>query len=186
MKFTIHNVNSAPEAAKEILTRSAGAFGFVPNLFGVMAEAPALLKGYTSLMRLFEEASLKAAERQVVLLAASYENECEYCVLAHSAIAAMQQVPADAVCAIRDDEAIADPKLEALRRFTAVVVKSQGRPTEEDTKVFLAAGYGKQQILEVVLGVGLKTLSNYTNHIAETPLDEAFNKAGWSKASGAS
>ena len=60
----------------------------------------------------------------------------------------------------------------------AALVASHGWPTETDTKIFLAAGYGQQQILEVVLGVGLKTLSNYTNHIAETPLDEAFTKAG--------
>jgi len=178
MKFPIHNLDTAPAAAKEILNGSAKAFGFVPNLLGVMAEAPALLKAYTTLSRIFEEASLSAAERQVVLIAASYENQCEYCVVAHSAIAAMQQVPADAVCAIRDAEAIPDTRLETLRRFTAAVVASHGWPTETDTKIFLAAGYGQQQILEVVLGVGLKTLSNYTNHIAETPLDEAFTKAG--------
>jgi alkylhydroperoxidase family enzyme len=62
------------------------------------------------------------------------------------------------------------------------VVTSRGRPTEADTAAFLQAGYGKQQVLEVVLGIGMKTLSNYTNHIADTPLDQAFGGAARSKA----
>jgi alkylhydroperoxidase family enzyme len=61
-------------------------------------------------------------------------------------------------------------------------VTSRGWPSEADTAAFLQAGYGKQQVLEVVLGVGMKTLSNYTNHIADTPLDQAFGRAAWSKA----
>ena len=182
MNYTIHNLNTAPEAAKEILAGAKKAYGFVPNLLGTMAEAPALVKAYTTLSRIFEETSFSAAERQVVLLTVSYENGCGYCVAAHSVIAAMQKVLDDVVGAIREGEPIADPRLEALRRFTAAVVTSRGWPTEGDTKAFLAAGYGKRQVLEVVLGIGLKTLSNYTNHIAETPLDGAFSKATWSKA----
>ena len=183
MNFPIHNSKSAPPAAKAILSGAAANFGFVPNMLGVMAEAPALLTAYTTLSRIFDDTSLNAAERQVVLLAASAENQCDYCMLAHSAIAAMQAVPADAVCAIRDAEEIPDPTLEALRRFTVAVVASRGRPTDEDMAAFLTAGYGRQQILEVVLGVGMKTLSNYTNHIAATPPDDAFNAMASRKAS---
>jgi alkylhydroperoxidase family enzyme len=86
------------------------------------------------------------------------------------------------VQAIRNGRPIADKKLEALRRFTAAVVTSRGWPSDADTGAFLNAGYGRQQVLEVVLGVGIKTLSNYTNHIADTPLDQAFATAAWSKA----
>lgn len=182
MSYTIHNPDTAPEAAREILTSAKKTYGFLPNLLGAMAEAPALVKAYTTLSRIFEETSFSAAERQVVLLTVSYENRCEYCVAAHSVVAAMQKVPDDVVGAIRNGKPIADAKLEALRRYTTAVAASRGWPTEEDTKVFLAAGYGKQQVLEVVLGVGFKTLSNYTNHIAKTPLDEAFRKGAWSKA----
>jgi AhpD family alkylhydroperoxidase len=147
-----------------------------------MAEAPALLKAYRSLSALFEETSLSPAERQVVLLTTSYENDCDYCIAAHSVIAAMQKVPDDVVQAIRDGKPITDRKLEALRRFTAALVTSRGWPSDAESERFLNAGYGKQQVLEVVLGVGIKTLSNYTNHIADTPLDQAFAKAAWSKA----
>lgn len=182
MSYKIHDPDTAPAAAKEILAGAQKAFGFVPNLLGVMSEAPALAKAYTTLARIFEETSFSATERQLVLLTASYENGCEYCIAAHSTIAGMQKVPAAVIGAIRDGKPIPDAKLDALRRFTATMVKSRGWPTEADTSAFLAAGYARQQILEVVLGIGFKTLSNYTNHVAETPLDAAFAKAVWSKA----
>jgi AhpD family alkylhydroperoxidase len=176
MSYTIHSSITAPEGAKEILAGAEKAYGFLPNLLGTMAEAPTLVKAYTTLSRIFEETSFSATERQVVLLTVSSENRCEYCVAAHSVIAAVQKVPGEVVGAIRDGGPIPDAKLEALRRFTAAVVASRGRPAEADTSAFLAPGYGKQQVLEVVLGVGLKTLSNYTNHIAATPLDQAFHE----------
>ncbi len=182
MTYTVHSVESAPESAKTTLTEAKKTYGFLPNLLAVMAEAPALLKAYRALSGLFEETSLSPSERQVVLLTTSYENGCEYCVAAHSVIAAMQKVPPDVVQAIRDGKPIADRKLDALRRFTAAVVTSRGRPSDAETETFLNAGYRTQQVLEVVLGVGIKTLSNYTNHLADTPLDQAFAKAEWSKA----
>lgn len=182
MAYTVHTVETAPEAAKETLAGAQKAFGFLPNLLGVMAEAPALVTAYVTLNRLFQETSFSATERQIVLLTASYENGCEYCVAAHSTMAGMQKVPADAVQAIRDGRPIADKKLEALRRFTATVVTSRGWPQETDIEAFLSAGYGKAQILEVILGVGFKTLSNYTTHVTHTPLDQAFAAAAWSKA----
>lgn len=182
MKFTTHTPATAPEAARETLAGAQKAFGFVPNLLAVMSEAPALVKAYTTLARIFDESSLTPSERQTVLLTVSYENNCEYCVAAHSVIAGMQKVPPEVVDAIRRGVAIADPKLEALRRFVAAIVNSRGWPSQQDIEAFVAAGYGRQQILEVVLGIGFKTLSNYTNHISETPLDAAFAPATWSKA----
>ena len=182
MSYTIHTPETAPEAARETLEGARKAFGFVPNLLGVMAEAPALLKAYRALHALFDETSFTPTERQVVLMTASYENGCEYCIAAHTVIAAMQKVPRHVVEAIRNGAPIADSKLEALRRFATVIVKARGWPSEEDVGAFLEAGYTKAQVLEVVLGVGFKTLSNYTNHIAGTPLDKAFAAAAWSKA----
>ncbi len=182
MTYPIHTVETAPAPAKDILAAAQKNYGFLPNLLGVMAEAPAMVKAYTTLSRIFDETSFSATERQTVLLTVSYENGCEYCVSAHSVIAGMQKVPDEVVNAIRDGKPIADKKLEALRRFTATVVNSRGWPADGDVKAFLDAGYDRAQVLEVLVGVGVKTLSNYTNHIAETPLDQAFGKAAWSKA----
>lgn len=182
MTYPVHTLETAPEAARDTLAGAKKAYGFVPNLLGVMAAAPALVKAYTTLSRIFDETSFSPAERQVVLLSVSYENGCEYCVAAHSVIAGMQKVPPDVVDAIRSGNPIANPKLEALRRFTTAVVEMRGWPSQDDANAFLNAGYTKAQVLEVILGVGMKTLSNYTNHVAETPLDDAFAKAAWSKA----
>lgn len=182
MTYTVHTPESAPEAARPILAEAKKAYGFVPNLYGVMAEAPTLLKAYRALDELFEQTSLKPVEKHVVMLTASAENGCSYCVAAHSVVAAMAKVPDSVVEAIRGGTAIPDPALEALRRFTAAVVNSRGWPTEAQTTAFLGAGYTRANLLEVILGVGLKTLSNYTNHVAETPLDAAFAKAAGPKA----
>ncbi|MBI1196248.1 MAG: carboxymuconolactone decarboxylase family protein [Phenylobacterium sp.] len=182
MTYPVHTVDTAPEGAKPTLTAAQKGYGFIPNLLGVMANAPALVAAYTTLSGIFDTSSLSPAERQTVLLTTSYENECAYCMAAHSAIAGMQKVPQHVIDSIRAGAPIADAKLEALRQFTRMVVISRGWPTDAETAAFLAAGYGPQQVLEVVLGVGLKTLSNYTNHLAETPLDAAFAPAAWTKA----
>jgi alkylhydroperoxidase family enzyme len=92
----------------------------------------------------------------------------------------MQKVPTDVVEAIREDRPISDSKLQALRAFTTAVVEKRGWVSDEDVSTFVAAGYSKAQILEVILGVSFKTLSNYTNHIANPPLDEAFETGAWS------
>jgi len=181
MSYRVHSIETAPEGARDDLAKACERYGFLPNLLGVMAEAPTLLRGYLGLMRLFEESSLTPTERQIVLLTVSHENVCTYCVAAHSVIAEIQKVPAEVIQAIRDDVPIPDPKLEALRRFARAVVIGRGHPGKAALDGFIAAGYSEANVLEVVLGVGVKTLSNYTNHIAETPLDAAFAPAKWDK-----
>ncbi|RMD64059.1 MAG: carboxymuconolactone decarboxylase family protein [Alphaproteobacteria bacterium] len=182
LDYPLHTPETAPEEARAILAEAEKGYGFLPNLLAVMAEAPALLKGYRTLMAVFDETSLSPIERQVVLLSVSAENECRYCVAAHSVIAAMQGVPDDVIQAIRNGRPIADSRLQALRRLSAAFVRRRGWPEEADIAAFLEAGYTRAQVLEVILGVGVKTLSNYTNHVAHTPLDAAFAKAEWTPA----
>ena len=179
MDFPVHTIDTAPDAARPTLEAALKGYGFVPNLLGMMANAPALVSGYASLSRIFDETSLTPAERQVVLLTTSFENACAYCMAAHSTIAAMQRIPAGVVDALRSGDSLPDDRLEALRRFTVAVVNTRGWPTTDVVQAFLDAGFGSQQVLEVVLGVSLKTLSNYANHLAETPVDGAFSSAAW-------
>ncbi len=180
-EFRIHTKDSAPEAVLETLAKVESAYGFVPNLLATMAEAPALANGYFALASLFEQTTLTPVQRQVVLLAASRENECEYCMAAHTAGAHGARVPADVVEGLREGRELADPKLEALRRFTTAVVGKRGWVEDREVDAFLRAGYTRAQVLEVILGVGLKTLTNYTNHIAKTPLDREFEPVRWRK-----
>lgn len=176
------NENTAPDPAREVLAQVRKKFGFVPNMLGNMANAPSLLKAYLAVSTLFDETSLTPIERQVVLLAASAKNNCTYCVAAHSAIAGMQNVPKEVVASLRNRQPIADAKLEALRRFVEEVVETRGWPSEATRKRFFEAGYSEAQALEVLLGIGQKTLSNYMNHFAGTPLDEQFAPAAWAAA----
>ena len=83
------------------------------------------------------------------------------------------------IAAVRDERPIPDARLEALRRFAETVVDKRGWATEDDVQAFLAAGFGRQQVLEVILGVAFKTISNYANHLVDTPLDDAFAGQAW-------
>ena len=101
---------------------------------------------------------------------------------AHTVVAGMQKVPTDVIDAVRGDRPIIDHRLEALRLFATAVVEKRGWVSDDDISAFLAAGFSRAQILEVILGVSFKTLSNYTNHVADTLLDKAFETGAWSPA----
>ncbi|HET9481163.1 MAG TPA: carboxymuconolactone decarboxylase family protein [Candidatus Polarisedimenticolia bacterium] len=177
--FTLHDAASAPERSRPILEHSAGSLGFVPNLYGVLAGSPSLLKGYTTLSGIFESSALSATQRQVVLLTVSAENGCDYCVAAHSAIARAQKVAEETITAVRDGLPMPDEKLQSLREFTRQLVRQRGWVPERDVRAFLDSGFTTEEALDVILGIGLKTLSNYANHIASTPLDAAFSAHEW-------
>ncbi len=179
-QFTVHTKETAPKQSQKILETTEKAFGFIPNLVAVLAESPAGVKGYRTLMGIFDESSLTPTEKQIVLLAVSRYNECHYCVAAHTVIADMQKVPQVVTNAIRNDLPIADNKLEALRVFTTKVVDKRGWVNKEDIQAFLNSSYSRQQLIEVIMGVALKTYSNYFNHIAEIPVDDAFASRDWS------
>ncbi|CAG0986593.1 hypothetical protein PHYC_02058 [Phycisphaerales bacterium] len=181
IQVPVQTVETAPAASRDLLKAVHGKFGFVPNLLGACANAPALLEGYLALAGTFDKTSLSPTERQVVLLATSFENGCEYCMAAHTAIAGMQKVDQGVVAALRENTPIADARLEALRSFAADTVRTRGWPASGSIARFTAAGYTAAQALEVVLGIGVKTISNYVNHLAGTPLDAAFTPAKWAK-----
>lgn len=177
--FNLHTHESAPEGAKPLLQGVENAFGFVPNVSAILAESPSTLKAYMTISGIFDESSFTPAERQVVILAINEYNACHYCVAAHSVLAEMQGVSADAVDAIRDGNPIDEPRMEALRDFTNKVVDKRGWVKESEIEAFLGAGFTLAQVLEVILGVAFKTISNYANHVAETPLDDAFTARAW-------
>jgi uncharacterized peroxidase-related enzyme len=170
----IVTVESAPDAAREELRAVHSRYGFVPNLLGVMANAPPLLSAYLQLSESFRQTSLSPIEQQVVLLTTSVVNQCQYCVAAHSAMARMQGVADEIVSAIGADVPLADVRLEALRQLTKSMVLTRGWPGQAAIAEFGKVGFTASQTLEVILGVALKTLSNYVNHFADTPVDPQF------------
>lgn len=180
--FTTHTVETAPEAAKPFLQGAEKNFGFVPNLLGTMAEAPALLEGYMTLAGILQKTDLSETERQIILMTNNRLNGCTYCMAAHTTISKGAGVADDVIDSLRNDTPIADSKLEALRQFSITVNETRGWPEDADIAALIAAGYSRQTVLEVVLATAFKVLSNYTNHIAATELDAAFTPNKWSES----
>ncbi|GAA4630922.1 carboxymuconolactone decarboxylase family protein [Actinoallomurus vinaceus] len=178
--FTVYDETNAPEAARPQLEAAKKRMGFVTTLNGVMAESPELLAGYNALAEQFGRSSLPMRAKHVVWITASVDNGCEYCVAAHSTMALRSKVPAEVVEALRAGKRLDDPSLEAVRRFTQLIVSGRGWVEDAEVEAFLDAGYTRRHVMDVILGVGMKTLSNYTNHIAHTPLDPAWADQRWS------
>jgi len=171
-----------PKESEPFLNGAKKKFGFVPNLLTVLARSPKSLEAYLSVSELFGKSGLNPVEQQLVLITASISNDCEYCVAAHSTIALMQKMPEEVLVALRDGQEIPDKKLEALRQFTIHIVEKRGFVSQDDRTAFLSVGYLESNIHDVILGVTQKTLSNYTNHIFQTEVDEVFSKFAWKKS----
>ncbi|MGP5203384.1 carboxymuconolactone decarboxylase family protein [Psychrobacter aquimaris] len=180
-EFTLHDKDTAPAASKDLLDVSIKAFGRVPGLHAVMAEAPGLLEGYQRLHQLFLDSSFDDEEVTVVWQTINVEHECHYCVPAHTGIAKSMKVDDAITEALRNETPLPTAKLEALRDFTLSVVRDRGNVNDDAVQAFLDAGFTKRQILEVVLAAAQKVMSNYTNHLANTPIDSIFQKYEWHK-----
>jgi len=180
--FTLHDKESAPQESQALLDASINAFGMIPNLHAVMAEAPGLLEGYQRLHELFLNSSFDDEETTVVWQTINVEHACHYCVPAHTGIAKSMKVDDAITDALRDETPLPTARLEALRDFTLSVVRNRGNVDNSAVQAFLDAGYTKRQILEVILGAAQKVMSNYTNHLANTPVDKPFQKFEWHKA----
>jgi AhpD family alkylhydroperoxidase len=178
-------IENADAISSGILQGAKSAMGMIPNMYSTMANNPALLDAYSHSYKSFRENSgFTSQEQEVVFLSVAFENNCEYCMAAHSFVAdKMSNVPTEVTDAIRDNIEVPDAKLGALSEFTKQVVANRGLPSTEDLNRFLEAGYTQENILGVITGVGVKTMSNYFNHIFNTPVDGAFSSRNWSKTS---
>lgn len=179
--FPSHDLETAPEASKPLLENSQKAFGRLPGLHKVLAESPQAYEGYQILHKLFTETDFDADEMTVVWQTINVENECHYCVPAHTGIAKMMKVSDDLSNALRDEQPLGSAKLEALRTFTLRMLRSRGNVTEAQLKEFFDAGYSHRAVLDVILGLAQKTMSNYVNHVAETPVDDVFKPLAWKR-----
>ena len=180
--FTIHDLDSSPLDSKPLLEKSLTSFGMIPNLHGVMAEAPGLLEGYRLLHQLFQDSSFNNDELTVVWQSINVEHDCHYCVPAHTGIAHMMKVDPALTEALRTGAVMPTEKLQVLHDTTIEMVRNRGQLSVKTTQKFFAAGYAQRQLLEIVLGLSQKVMSNYVNHIAETPVDPAFEKFAWEKS----
>jgi uncharacterized peroxidase-related enzyme len=180
--FQIHTIESAPEDSAAALRTLEQGLGFVPNLAATMAESPVLVNGFVDLRKTLATAELTGVEREIVALAVSLENDCDYCMAAHSTFALMQEADRRAVTAARAGEAPDDPRLGALYRFTRSLVVKRGHVTDEETEVLLDAGYSRRALFDIVAQVGFTTLANLAHSISKAPVDGAFEPQVWVRA----
>jgi AhpD family alkylhydroperoxidase len=168
-KFTVHNMETAPAASQGKLAEVQKAWGFIPTLHGTLAESPEALEAYDTLFALVGKTSLTPQEQQVAYLAINVMHECEYCTMGHTYLARMVKLDEAFIQALRNGTPIADAKLQALRAFTETVVRERGFAGDKAIDAFIAAGFTKQNVLEVVTVIATKTISNYVNHLTHTP-----------------
>jgi uncharacterized peroxidase-related enzyme len=180
--FEVHTVDSAPADSTTSLRTLKQGLGFVPNLAATMAESPVLVNGFVDLRNTLASGELTGVEREIVALAVSLENDCDYCMAAHSAFALMQKADQDAVSAVRRGDEPEAPKLAALYRYARTLMATKGHVTPEDSQALLDAGYTRAAIFEVVAQAGHTTLANLAHGISKAPLDSAFEPQAWAKA----
>lgn len=181
LSFNEVSIESADGAVKPILEEAKKRIGYVPNIYGMMANSAGLLGSYTSGDRSFRENSLfNNSEKEIIYLTISRENECHYCVAVHSTLSdTMSKVPREITDAIRDGKEVPDKKYAVLVKFTRAMVVSRGRPTRQDINDFLSIGYSDHHVLEIILAIAVKTMSNYSNQLFQTPVDEMFQGREW-------
>lgn len=168
--------NAATGIAKEILDGTKAKLGFVPNMYRAMANSGGYLSTYVHGYNAFrQESGFNPAEQELIFLVISRENGCDYCLAAHSMIAdKVSKLDPEALAAARLGNTIPDEKLHSLAVFTSHVFSTRGIISNAQATAFLAAGYEEKQIMEIVLAIAVKTLSNYSNHIHHSEVDDAF------------
>lgn len=167
--FTQYTMDTVPEASKQQLARAKQVWGFVPTLHASLAESPVALEAYNALLDLMGKSSLTPIEQQIALLTISVFHGCEYCTMGHTYLARTVKAPETAIQAVRDGQPIPDRRLQTLRAFVEVMVRERGRLPAGVTDEFIAAGFTRANVLEVIVAIATKTISNYTNHIVDTP-----------------
>jgi uncharacterized peroxidase-related enzyme len=181
-KFEIHTIDSAPANSAAALRALERGLGFVPNLAATMAGSPALVGGFVDLRNTLAGGELTGVEHEIVALATSIENDCGYCMAAHSTFALMQGADEGAVTAARAGHAPDDARLAALYCFARALVARRGHISQAETQALMNVGYSNAAVLEVVAQVGCTTLANLAHNISDAPLDAAFEPQAWARA----
>ena len=182
LSFEEINPENADNDVKEILKSAEKRIGYIPNIYGMMANSAILLETYTSGDDSYRKKSLfDIREKEIIYLTISKENSCSYCVAVHSTLAdSMSKVPKEITDAIRNDEKLPNEKYSALVNLTRAMVVSRGQPSREDIENFLSVGYSQLHILDIIHAIAIKTISNYSNHLFNTPVDKIFEGREWS------
>ena len=177
--FSLHTIETAPAESKALLTTITARFGFLPNVYAYLAEAPVALEALLQLSAIFSRTSLTESQRHLLLLTSSVENHCSFCVAAHTRGAKAGGIGVDSIESIRNGSVPERAEDAALVSFVRAVIRSRGSICDAELKAFIDHGFTPRNALEVVLGVTLKIMTNYTNHITHTELNPELAAYAW-------
>lgn len=179
-RLPLRTIENAPEASRPFLEKSLASNGFLPNLVAALANAPVALETYLHVAEINGRSGLTLAERETVQITAAAIHGCGFCIAGHTAVALKKaQLPAPLVDAIRDQEALSDPRLEAVAVFTREVITARGAVSDAVLEAFRGAGFSDANALEVILGVSLATLCNFANNLAQNELNPQLAAYRW-------
>ena len=181
MRYPIHTIESAPEKSKPALQGLKQALGLIPNLAATMAESPPLINSFVGTFGHFHGGSFNGAQKQALLLSNAVANGCAWAVAFHSTLAMKEGVRAEDVLAIRERRLPEDQNLAALSALTRALIEKRGRLDAGDLDAFAAAGFGRDQVLEVIAGLAVSVMANYAGNITDPPLERPFQAQAWTK-----
>jgi uncharacterized peroxidase-related enzyme len=165
------SIDAAPAASRPLLDAVKKQLGVAPNLFRMVANSPAALEGYVSLMGALAKGSLPSATHERIALAVAELNSCDYCLSAHTYLGKNVAKLDDAEMTANRAGGSNDPKAAAAVRFAVVVLRNRGHVSDEDLRAVRAAGYTDGEIVEIVQLVALNIWTNYINSVAQTVID---------------
>lgn len=177
--YPVHTIASAPAESKPALEQLQKAFGVLPNLPAVIANSPKLINSLVGMFQQVHSPGLTEAENQIVLLTDAVVNSSQYAVAFHTALALQQGVSPEEIDAVRERRVPRDNRFAALSTLARTLIEKRGHLSEQDLDSFMAAGFTKEQIFDVVAIVAASTITNYAGNIANPALEESFRQHAW-------
>jgi uncharacterized peroxidase-related enzyme len=179
LNYPTHTLATAPENSKAALEQLQKAFGVIPNIAGAIANSPKLINALVGMCQQVHTSSLTEPEIQIVLLTDAVTNPCTYAVAFHTALAIQQGVSSEETDAVRARQAPKDSRFAALSTLAKKLIEKRGHASEQELDAFIAAGFTKEQVLEVVAIVAASAITNYAGTITNPPLDDVFQQYVW-------
>jgi alkylhydroperoxidase family enzyme len=177
--YPIHTIASAPEGSKSALEQLQQAFGVLPNIAAAIANSPKLVNSLVGVFQQVHSSSLTEQEIQIALLTDAVANSSTYAVAFHTSLALQQGVSSEETDAIRERRVPTDKRFAALSTLAAALIEKRGQLSDTELDSFLAAGFTKEQVLEVIAIVAASTITNYAGTIANPPLEHPFQQFAW-------
>lgn len=172
--FGALNEKSALTEAKPALNAMIGAFGFVPNLgYALGAEPPVLARTFPGSRHWAPPRSIRCPSR-FAMTAASHANGADYGVAVHATLASKLGASTEVVEALRAGSALADPKLEAVRRFATAMATKRTQVSDSDVNALTAVGFDRRAAVAIAMAVAGKTLVNTVAHLSQVEIDAGF------------